>query len=142
MNILLVEDDYLLGRSMARLLEGSGAHRVRFTHKAADVFRLCQSGAVELVIMDVNLPGTFWEGEEVTGVDLSRMLKRSPQTSHLPIMLLSAHAMGADIPHLLSDALADDLYSKPIADADDFLARLVAISKGGPGFQGATASAS
>jgi len=64
-NILLVEDDYLLGRSTAKLLEKLGDHRVRLTHKAADVFKHCQSGAIDLVIMDVNLPGTFWQGEEV-----------------------------------------------------------------------------
>ncbi|MGB3299054.1 MAG: response regulator [Phormidesmis sp.] len=116
MNILLVEDDYLLGRGTARLLEKLGNHRVRLTHKAADVFKQCQSGLIDLVIMDVNLPGTFWQGEEVSGVDLSRLLKSQPETAHLPIVLLTAHAMDSNRARLVSDALADCLCTKPIDD--------------------------
>ena len=141
MNILLVEDDYLLGRSTARLLEKEGQHRVRLTHKAADVFKHCQSGAVDLVIMDVNLPGTVWQDEEVTGVELSRMLKVQPRTARLPIVLLSANTSQAEQGRLLGDALADAIYAKPITDANEFLLLLVQ-SSGGRGFQGLTASAS
>ncbi|MEO0708905.1 MAG: response regulator [Cyanobacteria bacterium J06649_5] len=130
MNILLVEDDYLLGRGTARLLEKLGGHRVRLTHKATDVFKLCQSGSVDLVIMDVNLPGTFWQGEEVTGVDLSRMLKMQMETAHLPVVLLTAHAMDADRGSLLNESLADCFCTKPIADYDDFL-QLLAQVRGG-----------
>jgi len=141
MNILLVEDDYLLGRSTARLLEKEGQHRVRLTHKAADVFKHCQSGAVDLVIMDVNLPGTVWQDEEVTGVELSRMLKVQPRTARLPIVLLSANTTQAEQGRLLGEALADAIYAKPITDANEFLLLLIQ-SSGGRGFQGLTASAS
>ncbi|MEL6159166.1 MAG: response regulator [Cyanobacteria bacterium J06623_5] len=141
MNILLVEDDYLLGRSMARLLEATGTHRVRLTHKAADVFKHCQSGVIDVVVMDVNLPGTVWQGKEVTGVNLSRMLKSQPMTAHIPVVLLSGNARDIDGGHLLGDALADALCTKPITDAEDFVDLLMKISSGG-GFQGLTASAS
>jgi len=141
-NILLVEADYLLGRSMAQLLERSGEHRVRFTHKATDVFRVCNAGMADMVIVDANLAGTFWEEKEITGVDLSRLLKQHPQTAHLPIMLLSSRSGCANRVSLLSEALADDLYCKPIKDATDFVARLAAMSTHDCGFQDLTASAS
>ena len=128
MNILLVEDDYLLGRSTARLLEASGQHRVRLTHKAADVFRLCEASSIELVLMDVNLPGTFWQDKEITGVDLSRLLKSNPMTWHVPIVLLAANATKVDQGNLLSAALADLVCTKPIKDADKFLAALVQVA--------------
>ncbi len=133
MNILLVEDDYFLGRSIAQLIEKAGQHRVRLTHKAADVFKYAQSGSIELVVMDVNLPGTFWQGKEVTGVELSRLLKQQfqqrPELERLPIVLLISNAKD-DTHHsrLLSEALADGIYPKPIADAHDFLALLEAVS--------------
>jgi CheY-like chemotaxis protein len=144
MNILLVEDDYLLGRGTARLLEKLGDHRVRLTHKATDVFKHCQSGAIDLVIMDVNLPGTFWQGAEVTGIDLARLLKSQPETAHLPVVLLTAHAMEADRTHMLSDARADCLCTKPIADYETFLALLeqVKAASADSGLHGLTASAS
>ncbi len=130
MNILLVEDDYLLGRGTARLLEKLGNHRVRLTHKAADVFKHCRSGLVDLVIMDVNLPGTTWEGEEVTGVDLSRLLKSHSETAALPVVLLTAYAMDADRTSLLADSLANYLCTKPIADYDGFLSLLEQVRSG------------
>ncbi|MGB3294742.1 MAG: response regulator [Phormidesmis sp.] len=141
MNILLVEDDYLLGRGTARLLEKLGSHRVRLTHKATDVFKLCQAGTIDLVIMDINLPGTFWQGEEVSGIDLSRLLKLQPETAHLPIVLLTAHAMDADRTTLLSEAMADCLCYKPIADYEAFLSLLLQV-KNGSNAHGITASAS
>lgn len=141
MNILLVEDDYLLGRGTARLLEKLGGHRVRLTHKAADVFKHAQSGLIDLVIMDVNLPGTFWQGKEVTGVDLSRLLKSQSVTAYLPVVLLTAHAMEADRAHLLSSALTDHLCTKPIADYGAFLALLEQV-RVSDGVHGLTASAS
>lgn len=130
MNILLVEDDYLLGRSTAKLLEKLGNHKVRLTHKADDVFKHCQSGSIDLVIMDVNLPGTFWQGKEVTGVDLSFLLKSQAETAQLPIVLLTAYARGGNKAHLLSAALADYLCTKPIADYDAFLALLERVRSG------------
>lgn len=127
MNILLVEDDYLIGRGTARLLEKLGNHRVRLTHKATDVFRHCESSGIDLVIMDINLPGTVWQGKEVTGVDLSRMLKSQPQTAHLPVVLLTGHATLAERGRLLGEAIADELCTKPIADYDAFLSLLDSI---------------
>ncbi|MGB3790571.1 MAG: response regulator [Phormidesmis sp.] len=128
MNILLVEDDYLLGRSTVRLLEASGQHRVRLTHNAADVFKLCEAGSIELVLMDVNLPGTFWQDKEVTGVDLSRILKSNPMTWHLPVVLLTANATEVDQVNLMSSGLADLVCTKPIKDADRLLSVLVQVT--------------
>ncbi len=128
MNILLVEDDYLLGRSTARLLEASGQHRVRLTHKATDVFKLCEAGSIELVLMDVNLPGTFWQNKEVTGIDLSRLLKLNPMTRHLPVVLLTANATEVDQGKLMSAGLADLVCAKPIKDAGGLLSMLVQMT--------------
>lgn len=130
MQILLVEDDYLLGRSTARLLEKLGEHRVRLTHKAVDVFKHCQSGWSDLVIMDVNLPGTFWQGKEVSGIDLSRLLKLQPETTHLPVVLLTAYAGKDNAGQMLSDSLANYLCTKPIIDYEAFLRLLEQLYRG------------
>lgn len=141
MNILLVEDDYLLGRSTARLLEKLGEHRVRLTHKALDVFKHCQSGWSDLVIMDVNLPGTFWQGQEVSGVDLSRLLKHQAETAYIPVVLLTAYAMETDRMRLIDDSQANYLCTKPIIDYEAFLSLLEQV-RSGADLQGLTASAS
>ncbi|MEL6492579.1 MAG: response regulator [Cyanobacteria bacterium J06634_6] len=145
MNILLVEDDYLLGRSTARLIEKAGEkvgektgeHRVRLTHKAADILKHCQSGWTEVVLMDIDLPGTFWKEEEVTGVSLARLLKSQPQTVHIPILLLSAYATETEKRRLLSESAADGIYTKPITDTDSFLRLLMQVCHGkGPSWEG------
>lgn len=125
-----MEDDYLLGRSTARLIEKLGEHRVRLTHKAADVFKYCQSGWSDLVIMDVNLPGTFWQGQEVSGIDLCRLLKLQPQTTHLPVVLLTAYAMKDNELQMLNDSLANYLCTKPIIDYEAFLHLLEQLQRG------------
>lgn len=130
MQILLVEDDYLLGRSTARLLEKLGGHRVRLTHKATDVFKHCQSGWSDLIVMDVNLPGTFWLGEEVSGIDLSRHLKQQSETAHLPVVLLTAHAKEGEGSKMLNDSLANYLFTKPIIDYEAFLHLLECLYRG------------
>ena len=140
MNILLIEDDYLLGRGMARLLEKLGEHRVRLTHRAADMFKHCESGVTDLVLMDINLPGTTWQGKEVSGVELSRLLKVEAKTAHLPIVLLTGHRE-ADRTQLLRESLADDLCFKPITDYDAFLSLLSSVKEANH-FQLMNASAS
>ncbi|MEO1621932.1 MAG: hypothetical protein AAFU53_12995, partial [Cyanobacteria bacterium J06632_3] len=154
MNILLVEDDYLIGRSMAGLLESSGPHKVRFTYKVADVFRCCRSDVnqpvasqpIELVIINKGLTVTFEPGKEtddipfepgvdIKGVDLSVMLKTHPQTQHLPIILLSAQSMDVEAANVLRrDAMADALWIQPMKDTEGFLTRLAQIESG-DGFQ-------
>lgn len=129
MNILLVEDDYLLGRSTARLLEKLGDHRVRLTHKAADVFKHCESGWSHLVIMDVNLPGTFWQGAEISGADLSSLIKQQSETAHIPVVLLSGHVTESDRTPLLEKSRANYLCTKPIVDYEAFLSLLEQVCK-------------
>ncbi|EDX86943.1 hypothetical protein S7335_4650 [Synechococcus sp. PCC 7335] len=121
---MLVEDDYLLGRSMARLLEASSQYRVKLTRTAADIFKYCETGSIELVLMDVNLPGTLWQNKETTGIDLSRLLKSNPRTWHIPVILLTTNSAGTNKGRLMSEALADSVCAKPIKDADSFLSLL------------------
>jgi CheY-like chemotaxis protein len=71
--------------------------------------------------MDVNLPGAYWEGEEISGADITRLLKTDSQTSHIPIVLLTAYAMLSERQKLLQASQADDLLSKPVTDYNTLL---------------------
>ncbi|MBE8990791.1 response regulator [Nostoc sp. LEGE 12450] len=119
MNILLVEDNQLLAKGTARLIERLGGHQVFITAEPKEIFQQCEAGAVELVIMDINLPGARWEGQKVDGSILSRHLKA--QWKELPIILVTAYTMPADQYLLLSQSGADSCYTKPITDYDAFL---------------------
>ena len=116
LKILLVEDDYLLAKSTAKLLEKIGGHRVEIAAEPAQIVERCQSGDVDIVLMDINLPGAKWEGKDISGADLSKMLKSQPQTSHIPIILVTAYAMESQRQELLNVSDADDLFTKPVTD--------------------------
>lgn len=77
LNILLVEDNLPLAKSTAKLIERLGGHSVQITDEPQTIFELCSQGKVDIILMDINLSGAVWEGEEISGADLSRLLKAS-----------------------------------------------------------------
>lgn len=121
MKILLVEDDPILAKGTAKLIQRLGGHQVQITDDPTVLFQLCEAGEVDLVLMDVNLPGATWDDKDVSGADLSRLLKTSPLTKQLPIILITAYAMLGERQMLLETSQADDLYTKPIMDYEVLL---------------------
>lgn len=118
MNILLVDDDYLLAKGAAKLIQRLGHHHVSITDDIAEIFQQCRSGAVDLVLMDVNLPAAHWDGQAVSGADVTRILKSEPQTARIPIILITAYAMLNERQKLLAESGADGFFAKPITDYD------------------------
>ncbi len=121
MKILLVDDDTMLAETTATLIECTGDCQVYITDEPTEVFRQCQSGNIDVVMMDVNLPGAEWQGKSVSGADLSRLLKTQPQTANIPIILVTAYALVNEQHYLLETSKADSFYAKPILDFDLFL---------------------
>ena len=116
LKILLVEDDIFLAKSTAKLIERMSAHRVNVTDNPEVIFKSCATGNIDLVIMDIDLPGTSWLGEEVSGVDLSRLLKTQAKTAHIPVIILTAYAMANERESLMVDSQADEFLTKPVRD--------------------------
>ena len=121
MNILIVDDDYMLAKGTAKLIARLGSHDVVITDDPAEIIQLCQAGAVDLVMMDVNLPGAQWQGQEVSGAELCRFLKTQPSTAHIPIILLTAYALVNERQTLLAASQADEFCPKPITDYEALL---------------------
>jgi CheY-like chemotaxis protein len=116
LNILIVDDDYILAKGTAKLIERLGNHKVAITDEPTEIIQQCESGMVDLVMMDINLPGAQWQGQEVSGAELCRFLKTQPSTAHIPIMLLTAYAMTNERQTLLCISQADEFCLKPITD--------------------------
>lgn len=123
-HILVVEDDVVNAMLFRKLLEKRGGFRVTVTEDAAEIMERCRSGDVSLVIMDVSLANTRWEGRAVNGVDLCRLLKSDPRTVDLPVVLATAHAMRGDAAQLLADSGANDYVAKPILDHVAFVSQV------------------
>lgn len=121
MNILLVDDDYLLAKGTAKLLERLGNHQVLITDSPEEIFQRTQSGEVDLVLMDVNLPEAQWNGEEVSGADIAQILKTNQHTASIPIILVTAYAMHGEQQKLLVTSEADGFFAKPITEYEPLL---------------------
>lgn len=121
MNILLIDDDYLLAKGSGKLIERLGGHHMTITDEPKEIFRLCKAGEIDLILMDVNLPGALWENEEISGADLAKLLKKDPKTAHIPIILVTAYARSSERNSLLLTSGADDLITKPITNYEALL---------------------
>ena len=127
LNVLLVEDDQLLARGTAKLLERLGGHQVSITAEPVEIFCLCEAGTVELVIMDINLRGARWQGQKIDGSGLSRHLKA--RWKQIPIIVVTAYTLPTEQDLLLAQSGADCCYTKPINDYDAFLAMMLQLGQ-------------
>src|SRR3954453_23799724 len=103
--ILLVEDNEVSADALARRLERRD-YTVVLAGDGLLAVAMAQSQRPDLILMDLGLPG-------IDGWDATAHLKTNPETSHIPIIVLSAHAMPNDRHQALA-AGGDDFDSKPV----------------------------
>lgn len=103
--ILLVEDNEMNLDMLSRRLEKRG-HQILIAMDGAQGVALAQSEMPNLILMDMSLP--VMDGWEAT-----RRLKGAPDTSHIPIIALTAHAVAGDRERCL-EAGCDEYENKPV----------------------------
>ena len=102
-HLLLIEDDGALGRGIRLALEGGGLE-VTVCRSLAEGRRALESGAFDLLILDINLP-------DGNGLDFLRALRREHA---VPVILLTANDLETDIVAGL-ELGADDYITKPFS---------------------------
>ncbi|HEY9694097.1 MAG TPA: response regulator [Oculatellaceae cyanobacterium] len=131
--VLIVEDDPINARVFAKILIKRGGLEVKHTEDVAEVIQLAQSGKADLILMDVSLANSVYQGQAVDGIKISQMLKSDPQTAHLPILLVTAHAMEGDRENFLGSSGANGYISKPVIDHQQFVDQVKALLRSGRG---------
>ncbi len=112
--ILLIDDDALLRRSLAFNLQQAG-YKTRTAASAEDGLAMIEQDKPDLVLLDINLPG-------MDGLDA---LKRIRNQLHLPVVMLTARRRELD--EVLGLELgADDYVTKPF-DFNVLLAHVKAV---------------
>jgi CheY-like chemotaxis protein len=119
----VVEDDPVNAELFRTLLERRAHCRVTVTESPDEVLRLAREGA-HLVVVDVSLRASSFQGRSLSGVDLCRLLKGDRDTAGIPVILATAHAMRGDDRRLLAESGADDYVSKPIVDHQAFVEQI------------------
>ncbi len=103
--ILLVEDNDLNRDMLSRRLGRSG-HEVSIAVDGQQALLAVQRNRPDLILMDMSLP-------VLSGWEATKRLKSSPETSAIPIIALTAHAMASDREEALNSG-CDDYDTKPV----------------------------
>lgn len=129
--ILVVEDDPMNAKLFQLILTRKAGYEVEVTEDPAAVLEKARAGAADLIIMDVSLSNSVWDGVPVDGLEISRRLKQDPAARRVPILLATAHAMKGSREKFLRDSHADEYISKPIVSADELIGRIRTLMEKG-----------
>ena len=86
--VLIVEDSAVQALALQQLLEQKGITVLRAPDGRLGV-AMAEQHLPDVVILDIMMP-------EMDGLEACRRLKQNPRTSHLPIVMLTAHS-GSDM---------------------------------------------
>ena len=103
--ILVVEDNEMNRDMLARRLERRGFH-VSIAVDGSEGIQKARMEMPDLILMDLNLP-------EIDGLEATTTLKQDRNTSRIPVIALTAHAMVTDKENAMR-AGCDDFATKPI----------------------------
>ena len=115
--ILLVEDNEMNRDMLVRRLQRRG-YEVITAVDGEEGVQATRSEAPDLILMDMSLP-------VLDGWKATQRLKAATETQSIPIVALTAHAMGADRQKALS-AGCDDYDTKPV-EFSRLLAKIQAL---------------
>jgi two-component system, OmpR family, phosphate regulon response regulator PhoB len=104
--ILVVDDEPDISALVAYHL-ARASYRVRTVADGAEAIRAMEAQLPDLVLLDLMLPG-------VSGLEILKEMRRRPETSHLPVILLTARKEERDRVEGLQLG-ADDYVSKPFS---------------------------
>ena len=125
LSVLVVEDDEAVAELVRAILNdvpGWGATVVHDAAAAREVFRHVR---VEVLVVDVNLPG-------ISGLELLGLLRDDPSWEAPPVILMSARPDQPEIADAVRRGLALTLLSKPF-DVDRLVAEIrAAVAAGQP----------
>ena len=116
-HILLVEDSPTDSRVFTSLLERNG-HQVSLASNAEDGIKMAQEVKPDLVMMDIILPG-------MNGFQATRALSRDPETSNIPVIIVSTKGMETDKVWGMRQGAKDYVVKPP--DEKDLIKRINAL---------------
>ena len=122
--VLIVEDDPMNFRVFSKILTKRGGLSVLGTEDVEEILQLTSTGQVDIVLMDVSLCRSVYEGKAVDGIRITQLLKSNPQTAPIPVILVTAHAMEGDRELFLANSGANGYIAKPVVDHEYFVSEV------------------
>jgi len=107
--VLIVEDETDAAEMFAEMMRVSG-YRVVKSYSSTPAISMVQTEIPDIVILDVMMP-------DISGLEVLRFMRRDPKLSKIPVIVVSAKGMPADIQDGM-DAGANVYLTKPVAFRD------------------------
>jgi len=104
MTILVVDDDYL-GRELLQAHLEYAQYKVILANSGDKALEMAAAHQPDIILMDVNMPG-------LNGYAACSQLKHMPNTSHIPVLLMTAMDDEENIA-MATESGADGFVSKP-----------------------------
>ncbi|HOG45370.1 MAG TPA: response regulator transcription factor [Anaerolineae bacterium] len=102
--ILVVDDDVDVAETVARTLQRANFETL-IAYRGADALQTARERRPDLVVLDIKMPG-------LSGIEVCRMLRATPDLSRVPVLFLSARSEVNDRLEGF-EAGADDYITKP-----------------------------
>ena len=109
MRHVAVVEDNADNRLLVEAMLGGQYQLVEYEN-GPDALAGIRANAPDIILLDISLPG-------MDGVEVFSQLRADPLTAGIPVVALTAHAMGGDRDLFLAMGF-DDYVSKPIVDED------------------------
>jgi CheY-like chemotaxis protein len=103
--VLIIEDEEDAAELFAEMMRVSG-FRVLKTSSSTPALTLIRTERPDLVILDIMMP-------EISGLDILRQMRQDPALTQIPVVVVSAKSMPADIRDGL-EAGASTYLTKPV----------------------------
>lgn len=107
--VLIVEDNELNMKLFHDLLEAHDIGTLE-TRNGKDVMEIARTKKPDLILMDIQLP-------EISGLDITKMLKADDDLKSIPVIAVTAFAMKGD-EEKIRESGCEDYISKPISVTD------------------------
>ena len=124
--ILVVEDNQLNLMLLSQLLRVHG-YQILQTPEGMEAIDLARVEQPDLILMDIGLP-------DISGLDVTRLLKQDDHTKAIPIIAVTAFAMPGDEKKALESG-CDAYIAKPI-NIDNLLRAIQSILSSSPAVVG------
>src|SRR3989304_2792108 len=112
--VLIVDDDYSLVQCARSILETAG-YVVQVAYNGQEALRRTEENLPDIILLDLRMP-------VMDGWTCRRLLKQRPETTNIPIVVVSGDEVGAKARSDLGIGV-EDFLSKPF-EVDDLLSNI------------------
>ena len=107
--VMIIEDEEDAAELFAEMMRVSG-YRVVKTSKSAPAIEMMTAEKPDVVLLDIMMP-------EISGLDILRQMRRDPALANIPVVVVTAKGMPADIKNGM-EAGASTYLTKPVGFLD------------------------